>query len=182
MKTIQAKLALAALPALLCLCGTAGAAELKVLSQGLPAASYTGSRKPVSDAAAPEKAFDGARETGWCVGPAYPAALTVDLGDNYNVIKVMSFMEKPHVWYSYIIEVSPDQKAWSVFADQTKNQEPSEDPAYTDMGGVTGRYVRITLTDVAEKAKSWFWPVIMEFQVYGVPVENPAEKPVEKTP
>lgn len=176
------KTTIVALSALLSLCGTAGAAELKLLSHGLPATACTGSRKPVNEGATPEKALDGKRDTGWCTGPSFPVDLTVDLGASCNVIKVMSFMEKSHVWYSYKIEVSEDQSNWTMFADQTKNQEPSEDPAYTDMGGATGRYVRITLTDVAEKSKTWFWPIIMEFQVYGLPIEKPAEKPVEKKP
>ena len=163
-----------------CLGPAAQAAELKLLSQGLPAASYTGGDAKSGEKSGPEKAFDGSWQgpgaTAFNNGPAYPAWLMVDLGAEYSVIKVMSYMEKSGIWYGYKIEVSSDRQAWTMFADQTKNREPSEDPAYTDMGGVVGRYVRITLTDAPDRDKSWFWPVIMEFQVYGVPVEKAGSK------
>ena len=158
---------------LACLAATAQSAELKLLSHQLPPASYTGGDAQSRKGNEPDKAFDGSRETAFCNGASYPAWLMVDLGASYSVIKTMTFMEKPGTWYSYKIEVSTDQRTWTMFADQTKNHEPSEDPAYADMGGVVGRYVRITLTDARDRDKSWFWPVIMEFQVWGVAVEKP---------
>ncbi len=39
-----------------------------------------------------------------------------------------------------------------------------------DMGSAVGRYVRFTMTDARDRDKSWFWPVVMEFQVHGMPV------------
>jgi hypothetical protein len=181
MKTTSATIGFAILFAVLCWAAPAKAADLKLLSQGLPQESYTGSGKPVNKDTGPEKPFDGVCDgTAWCTGPAYPAWLMVDLGADYNIIKTMTYMEKSHVWYSYKIEASADQKTWVPFADQTKNKEPSDDPAYTDMGGTVGRYVRITLTDASDRDKSWFWPVILEFQVSGIPVEKPPEKPAEK--
>jgi hypothetical protein len=176
-------LAFATLVAALCLGAPAESAELVLLSQGLPQTAYTAGDAASGKTSGPEKAFDGSWEganTAWCNGASYPAWLMVDLGRDCNVIKVMTFMEKPGVWYSYRIETSSDQKAWTVFADQTGNTEPSEDPAYTDMGGAIARYVRITLTNVAERQKSWFWPVILEFQVYGLALPEPAEAPAEK--
>lgn len=171
----------AALGAILALSGPGVvAAELKLLSQGLPPGSYTGGNdhgvaKP-GEQSSPEKAFDGIWDgpgaTAFNSGPAFPAWVMVDLGAEAKVIKAMTYTEKPHVWFGYKIEVSSDREKWTMFADQTANKEPSEDPAYTDMGGVTGRYVRVTMTDAPDRNKQWFWPVIMEFRVYGVPVEK----------
>ena len=175
----------AALTALLipALGALAPAAELKLLSQGLPAGSYTGGNDKgeakSGEKSSPEKAFDGIWDgpgaTAFNLGPAFPAWVMVDLGAEAKVIKTMTYTEKPNVWFGYKIEVSSDRQAWTAFADQTANKEPSEEPAYTDMGGVTGRYVRVTLTDAPDRDKQWFWPVIMEFRVYGVPVEKSAK-------
>lgn len=158
---------------LTCLAASAQAAELKLLTHQLPPAAYTGGDAQSRTGNEPGKAGDGSLETSFCNGASYPAWLMVDLGSNQSVIKTMTFMEKPGTWYSYKIEVSTDQQTWTMFADQTKNHEPSEDPAYSDMGGVVGRYVRITLTDARDRDKSWFWPVILEFQVWGVAVAKP---------
>lgn len=155
------------------LVASAQAAELKLLSQQLPPAAYTAGDAKCRTGNEADKAGDGSLATAFCNGAAYPAWLMVDLGANQSVIKTMTFMEKPGTWYSYKIEVSTDQQTWTMFADQTKNHEPSEDPAYSDMGGVVGRYVRITLTDARDRDKSWFWPVIMEFQVWGVAAPKP---------
>lgn len=155
--------------------GSATAAELKLLSQGLPVASYTGGDNKSGEKNGPEMAFDGKAETAFNNGPAFPAWIMVDLGADHAVIKAMTFLEKRDVWFGYKIEVSADKQAWTMFADQTANKDPSEDPAYTDMGGVTGRYVRITLTDAPHRDKQWFWPVILEFQVYGIPVAKSPE-------
>lgn len=169
---MQMAIATAALSVALCLAAPAGAAELKLLSQGLPAASYSGGDAQCRKGNEADKAFDGNFTTAFCNGPAYPAWIMVDLGQDYSIIKTMAFMEKSDVWFSYKIEVSSDRQTWTVFADQTKNRDPSEDPAYTDMGGAVGRYVRATLTDARDRDKSWFWPVFLEFQVWGVPVEK----------
>ena len=160
------------------------AAELKLLSQGLPIASYSGGNDKgeakSGEKNSPEKAFDGLWDgpgaSAFNSGPVFPAWVMVDLGADVSVIKTMTYTEKPNVWFSYKIEVSSDRQTWTTFADQTRNKEPSEDPAYTDMGGVVGRYVRLTMTDAPDRDKSWFWPVIMEFRVYGVSAEE-----VEKT-
>lgn len=162
----------------------APAAELKLLSQGLPAGSYTGGNDQgpakAGEKNGPEKAFDGIWDgpgaTAFNLGPAFPAWIMVDLGSEAKIIKTMNYTEKPGTWFGYKIEVSSDRQAWTMFADQTANKEPSEEPAYTDMGGVTGRYVRLTMTDAPDRDKQWFWPVIMEFRVYGVPVVEKTEK------
>jgi hypothetical protein len=156
----------------------AGAADLKLLSQDLPKASYTASSFVNYQPTTPDKAFDGKLQGGddkfsfWCAGPNYPQWLQVDLGDTYNIVKTMTYWERSTVWYGYKIEVSADKQTWTMFADKTKNQDPAGDPAYTDMGSATGRYVRITNTDVQDRDKSWYWPVIWEFQVYGTPVKK----------
>jgi hypothetical protein len=159
----------ATLLAVLMFARTAPTAELALLSQGLPAGSYTCDRAPAKDECGAQKAFDGATGTAWVEGPAYPSWLMVDLGKNCRVIKTMWYPERSSVWQSYTIEISDDGKSWRSFADQTANRDPSEDPAYTDMGMVEGRYVRITLLDVPDP-KDWYWPVIQEFQVYGLAV------------
>jgi hypothetical protein len=156
----------------------ADGAELKLLSQGLPAASYTGGDAKAFKDAEPEKAFDGRThgdKTAWCNGSSYPVWLEADLGSECRVIKTMLYMERPNVWYAYKIEVSEDNKTWTSFADQSQNKEASDDPAFTDMGGATGRYVRITLLDAPERNRNppWFWPVVEEFQVYGLPLAPP---------
>lgn len=153
----------ASLLAILALGCPAGAAELQLLSHGLPAAAYTG------DKSAP-LAFDGQLKTASNPGPVFPTWIMVDLGKPWKIIKTMTFMEKSDVWFAYKIEVSADQQAWTSFADQTGNREAAEDPAFTDMGGATGRYVRLTITDAPHRDKNppWFWPVVRELQVYGV--------------
>ncbi len=156
---------------------TAHAAELKLLSQGLPASAYTGGDAKSGKDAGPEKAFDGAwigKNIGFNNGPGFPAWVAVDLGKDWQIIKTMTYPERTNTWYGYKVEVSADGKAWTMFADQTQNREASEDPAYTDMGGAGARYVRLTLTDAPDRDKQWFWPVVMEFQVYGVAVDPPA--------
>jgi hypothetical protein len=160
-----------ALLATCCLAASAGAAELKLLSQGLPETAYTGGDNKWREGNEPAKVFDGDLKSAFCNGPAYPAWVMVDLGADYKIIKIMTFMERSGTWYGYKLEVSSDQQTWAMFADQTKNQEPSEDPAYTDMGMMVGRYVRLTLTDAPHRDKGWFWPVPMECQVFGVAPE-----------
>ena len=154
----------------------ADAAELKLLSQGLPAGSYTGGDAKAGKDSGPELAFDGITHgpgSAFCNGPNYPAWLMVDLGADCKIIKTKTFFERSNVFYSYLIEVSADRQTWTTFVDQTRNKDPSEDPSYTDMGLTVGRYVRITMTDVAEREKNWFWPVIVEFQVYGLKLPPP---------
>lgn len=149
-------------------CG-ASAAELTLLSHALPEASYTGHKT------AP-LAFDGQMKTAFSPGPVFPTWVMVDLGAERRVIKTMTFLEKSDTWYAYRIEVSVDGRSWTPFADQGGNREASEDPAYTDMGGATARYVKLTITDAPHRDKNppWFWPVVREFQVYGVAVEAAA--------
>jgi hypothetical protein len=143
---------------------------LKLLSHGLPTTSYTGGDAQSRGGNEPGRAFDGDMATAFCNGASYPAWIMVDLGAEFSVVKTMAFLEKPDVWYSYKVEVSPDGETWAMFADQTGNKEPSEDPAYTDLGDAVGRYVRFAMTDAPHRDRQWFWPVVMEFRVYGVPV------------
>jgi len=165
------------LAAMFCIGSLATAEELQLLSQGLPESSYTASSyltwaNPPSVA---KFAFDGDEETAWAMGPDYTNSwLMVDLGKDCKIVKTVIIGEKrflSEAYFQYKIEVSSDKKNWTIFVDKTKNTEVAGPSGYTDMGEAVGRYVRLTYTGVKEP-KDWYWPVVCEFKVYGVPLEK----------
>lgn len=111
-----------------------------------------------------DMAVDGSLTTRWAQqgGDYSECWLKVDLGENYSLssVKTSFFVANDNHKYKYKIEYSTDDTNWNMYADNTS--------AYTtqstveDTNSVTGRYVKITITDSSTLGSS-----IGEFEVYG---------------
>ncbi|MBB6734405.1 discoidin domain-containing protein [Cohnella zeiphila] len=112
---------------------------------------------------APEMAVDGdSAMTRWAAnGSSKPQWLQVDLGQSYRIVGTQTFFEFDDSYYQYKVEVSQDQSTWTTLADRTSNTVLGA-PFYDDRGGVTGRYVRITVTG---QQNASVWASIKEFKV-----------------
>ena len=105
---------------------------------------------------------DGNTSTRWCANDANANHWwKVDLGASYNLTgsEVMWEFAKN---YKYKVEVSTDDTNWTLAADKTANTNAAQ--TQSDLFGVTGRYVRITVTTLPDANT---WASFFEFKVFG---------------
>ncbi|THF73790.1 discoidin domain-containing protein [Cohnella fermenti] len=140
--------------------------EFKVLGTLNLAQGKTATASSSQDAAhGPSLAVDGdSKGTRWAAdGSSKPQWLQVDLGQSMTIARTEATFEFADTYYQYKIEVSPDGSQWNLFADRTANAVVAN-PAYTDTGSQTGRYIRITVTGAAS---SGMWASLYEFKAFG---------------
>lgn len=117
----------------------------------------------------PDFAVDDNNATLWkASGNALPQWLTIDLGEEKHVRRVMIQFEYPTFYYQYKIEYSTDSVNWYLFADKTNNRR-SGCPMIDD-NDVVGRYLRITVTGTE---KSGLFAAIWNVKVYEGSFEIP---------
>ena len=113
---------------------------------------YWGWSEPMAAKLTPDlKNIDGEvhflKGTKWLPdGGKLPQWLTVDLGEAVAITRTETSPEFKHVIYGYTIEVSEDNRTWTLFADRTANQTELPGDGYVDRGAAKGRYVRVTMT------------------------------------
>jgi beta-xylosidase len=79
---------------------------------------------------------------------SFPQSLTIDLGTNESIQRVMTQFEYATFYYQYKIETSIDGINWSLFADKTNNKTAGS-PMIDDKPA-NGKFIKITITG-AEK-------------------------------
>ena len=102
----------------------------------------------------PEAANDGDSDTRWSAGGGgTPQWWRVDLGKSVNLTDCEILWEN-EARYRYVVEGSPDLKAWSVLSDQrqTRNASQLQKLAFHARGV---RYVRISITGLPRQPTTW---------------------------
>nr|WP_144922194.1 discoidin domain-containing protein [Paenibacillus bovis] len=136
-------------------------ATLKEKRENIAIGKNVTASSTMSDEFSPAKAVDGlVGTTHWsAANNDQPHWLMVDLGDIYYVTGTKTFFEFNDAAYQYLIETSENGEDWSVFSDQRENAQVAS-LGYMDNGGVSARYVRITV-------HGEMWSSIWDFEVYG---------------
>jgi chitodextrinase len=111
----------------------------------------------------PKNAVDGDLSTRWAQGLGYPdpSWIEVDLGKNYNITGAITTFEKAS-GYKYTLEASSDEFTWKTVEDHTGSYTSSAANYSEPDSPVTGRYVRLTVTNSSGNGGS-----IYELEVYG---------------
>lgn len=117
----------------------------------------------------PSFATDNNNGTMWkAATSSFPQDLTIDLGKNTKIKRVMTQFEFASYFYQYKIEVSTDGKNWKLFADKSKNRT-SGSPMIDD-NNITARYVKLTVLDVE---KTGLYAAVWNIKVYSSLFEIP---------
>jgi len=119
-----------------------------------------------SDSEDPEypakNANDGDNATLWRAADCKPNHWwTVDLGSTFDIHGTEIVWEKSDAVYKYKIETSTDNQNFTLKVDKTNNETAAD--VQKDSFISTGRYVRITVTGLAEGTRAGFY----EFRVIG---------------
>lgn len=110
----------------------------------------------------PENAVDHDYGTMWKAASAHlPQSLTIDLGKTIDVRRIATCFEYPTWYYCYHIEVSTDNKKWTVFADRTSNRTCGS--PMVDDNALAAHYIRLTITGTE---KQGVIPAIWDIRVY----------------
>lgn len=121
----------------------------------------------------PGYATDNNNGTIWRAGTNdLPQHLTLDLGADITIRRVMTQFEYATFYYQYKIEYSSDSSSWELFADNTDNRA-SGSPLIDD-GDVTARYLRITITGTEKTGMfAAIWNIKVYSEIFPVPELNP---------
>lgn len=116
----------------------------------------------------PDKAIDGNISTMWIAADGNSNNWwEADLGQNYNFIgSKITFENNKNIW-KYKIEVSKDNSSWTLVQDKTQNSSTAQvqEAAFS----VTGRYVKVTITETPGTA----WTAFSEFNLFGTKSDAP---------
>ncbi|MDX6355730.1 MAG: hypothetical protein QOF98_2633, partial [Streptomyces sp.] len=133
------------------------------LAQGKPVTASSYSSPNTVDLA-----VDGNLTTRWAQGLGLPdpSWIQVDLGAQYKVTGAITTFEKTS-GYKYKVEVSADGTTWSTLEDHTGAATTAQTNYSANATGISGRYVRLTITGSNYNGGS-----VYELQVYGAAVPN----------
>lgn len=110
----------------------------------------------------PSNAVDDNNGTMWKAASCdMPQSLTIDLGRNINIKRVMTQFEYPTFYYQYKIEVSTDNENWRMFSDQTQNRTCGS--PMIDDNDLKARHVKLTITGTE---KTGMLPAVWNIKVY----------------
>ena len=123
----------------------------------------------------PQYGNDGDLYTRWAaengeVGQWY----RIDLGKEYDLTRSEIKWEHKKTVYKYIIEISNDDKEWTLAVDKKNNSDDNQIQK-DDLKGKKARYVKVTSTGLDPKA----WTSFYNWEIYGLSDE---EVVVEKEP
>jgi len=130
----------------------------RVLSSGKPAKA---SSEEVSRGNTADKANDGGPTSRWAAGNGSANQWwKVDLQDIYDLTELQIDWYRSEAYYQYYIEVSTDDRNWTMVVDARDNTERQATVRHEV--DVQARFVRITIT-----AMEAGWASMYEFKVYG---------------
>jgi hypothetical protein len=93
----------------------------------------------------PEFAVDDNNGTQWkAADVSLGQWIEVDLGSQQDIKRVLTQFEYATFYYQYKIEVSNDEKEWTVFTDRTANRRSGS--PMVDEGSARARYLKLTFT------------------------------------
>lgn len=117
----------------------------------------------------PSYATDDNNATIWkAASPDFPQSLTVDLGKEKKIRRVMTQFEFASYYYRYIIEYSTDGEEWEVFADRSQNRTSGS--PMIDNNKVNARYLKLTVLDTE---KTGLYAAVWNMKVYDSLFEIP---------
>jgi len=119
------------------------------------------------------KANDGDPSTRWCASNGdMPQWWKVDLGALCDLTGMEVMWESGNRLYNFKVEVSGDDRKWSVVVDRTHNVNPSQTQNHP-FTTRSVRYVRIVITSIGSPNA---WASMREFRVFGTTtsVKDPA--------
>lgn len=118
----------------------------------------------------PSYAVDDNNGTMWKAGDNLTShSLTIDLGSEKNIKRVMTQFEYPTYYYQYKIEYSLDSLTWNIFSDKTNNRRCGS--PMIDDNNVNTRYIKITITGTE---KAGMYAAIWNIKVYDTLFEVPS--------
>jgi beta-glucanase (GH16 family) len=117
-----------------------------------------------------ENAVDGSMSTRWSSAFSEPHSISVDLGDVYDLDRVVIHWEAAFA-VAYDVEVSMDGVQWTV-ANTVNSGNGNED--VVSLTGSTGRYVRIQCLQRVFIGGAQYGFSIYELEVYGLAPANSA--------
>jgi xylan 1,4-beta-xylosidase len=110
----------------------------------------------------PRYATDNNNATMWkAASNNFPQNLTIDLGKETKISRIMTQFEFASYYYQYKIEYSVDGKKWKLYADKSQNRT-SGSPMIDDKE-VRTRYVKLTVLDVE---KTGLYAAVWNIKVY----------------
>jgi len=110
----------------------------------------------------PSYATDNNNATMWkAASSSFPQYLTIDLGKENKISRIMTQFEFASYYYQYKIEYSVDGKKWQVYADKSQNRT-SGSPMIDDKE-VRARYLKLTVLDVE---KTGLYAAVWNIKVY----------------
>jgi beta-xylosidase len=110
----------------------------------------------------PSYATDNNNATLWkAVSSSFPQNLTIDLGKEKQINRIMTQFEFASYYYQYKIEYSVDGKKWQVYADKSQNRT-SGSPMIDDKE-VRAQYLKLTILDVE---KTGLYAAVWNIKVY----------------
>lgn len=119
----------------------------------------------------PSYATDNNNATMWkAANNSFPQNLTIDLGKEKKISRIMTQFEFASYYYRYKIEYSVDGKKWQVYVDKSQNLT-SGSPMIDDKD-VSARYLKLTVLDVE---KTGLYAAVWNIKVY----ENLFEIPLQ---
>jgi hypothetical protein len=141
--------------------GAAGSITDSNLSRGKPATTDSEQSSRMHYA---RDANDGDRSTRWCATDWRTNHYwEVDLGSSFSLSSVHVLWEKQAA-YLFKIETSADRARWTIALDKTQSSSAAANQDLALPAGVTGRYVRVTVTG---GLTTTVWASIYELDVFG---------------
>jgi beta-xylosidase len=119
----------------------------------------------------PSYATDNNNATMWkAASSSFPQDLTIDLGKEKKISRIMTQFEFASYYYQYKIEYSVDGKKWQVYVDKSQNRT-SGSPMIDDKE-VSTRYLKLTILDV-EKTGLYaaVWNIKVFENLFDIPLE-----------
>ncbi len=119
----------------------------------------------------PSFATDDHNATMWkAADNSFPQQLTIDLGKETDIKRVMTQFEFAGYYYQYQLEHSADGQNWELYADRSSNKIPGS--PMVDDKEVRARYLKLTVLDVE---KTGLYAAVWNIKVFGSLFEIPLD-------
>lgn len=119
----------------------------------------------------PSYATDNNNATMWkAANSSFPQHLTIDLGKEKTISRIMTQFEFASYYYRYRIEYSVDGEKWEMYADKSQNRT-SGSPMIDDKD-VNARYLKLTILDT-EKTGLYaaVWNIKVFEELFDIPLQ-----------
>jgi len=119
----------------------------------------------------PPFAVDDNNATMWKAGDnSFPQDLTIDLGKQQKIRRVMTQFEFASYYYQYKWEYSTNGKMWKLYSDRSDNKTPGS--PMVDDNDVVARYLRLT---VLGTEKTGLYAAVWNVKIYNSLFELPLQ-------